>query len=68
MNNKDAKNVIYTLKIPKSPEILKMIIASNESNNFENEIVRTEREIDELVYKIYGITEKEQKIIEGNDV
>ena len=30
----------------------------------EEEIKRTDQEIDELVYKIYGITEEEKKIIE----
>ncbi len=32
----------------------------------EEEIKRTDQEIDELVYKLYGITEEEKKIIEGS--
>ena len=32
----------------------------------EEEINRTDQEIDDLVYKIYGITEEEKKIIEGS--
>jgi hypothetical protein len=31
----------------------------------EREIAATDREIDELVYELYGITEEERKIIEG---
>ncbi len=30
----------------------------------KEEINRTDAEIDELIYKIYGITKEEQKIIE----
>jgi hypothetical protein len=30
----------------------------------KNEFEKLEREIDKLVYKIYGITEKEKKIID----
>jgi hypothetical protein len=30
----------------------------------KNEFEKLEREFDELVYKIYGITEEEKKIIE----
>lgn len=32
----------------------------------ENEIGKIDHQIDELVYKVYGITETEQKIIEGS--
>jgi hypothetical protein len=32
----------------------------------EAEIKKTDAEIDDLVYKIYGITDKERKIIEGS--
>jgi len=38
---------------------------TDERTRIENEIKKVDRQIDELVYKIYGITEKEQKII-GN--
>jgi hypothetical protein len=31
----------------------------------ERDIASTDREIDELVYVLYGITDEEQKIIEG---
>jgi len=31
----------------------------------QRQIEKTDREIDDLVYKLYGITEEERKIIEG---
>lgn len=37
---------------------------TSERQQLEAEIARTDREIDELVYKLYGITEEEKKIIE----
>ena len=37
---------------------------TDERAKIEEEIKKTDAEIDELVYKIYGITEKEKKIIE----
>ena len=33
-------------------------------NGLEAEIKKTDREIDYMVYKLYGITEEEKKIIE----
>ena len=37
---------------------------TDERFKIEEEIKKTDREIDELVYKLYGITEEEKKIIE----
>jgi hypothetical protein len=37
---------------------------TDERARIEDEIKKTDGEIDQLVYKIYGITEKEKKIIE----
>lgn len=37
---------------------------TSESAKLEEEIKKTDKEIDELVYKLYGITEEEKKIIE----
>ena len=37
---------------------------TDERARIEEEIKHTDNEIDELVYKIYGITEEEKKIIE----
>jgi len=37
---------------------------TSETAKLEEEIKKTDNEIDELVYKLYGITEEEKKIIE----
>ncbi|MBI5159054.1 hypothetical protein HY992_02945 [Candidatus Micrarchaeota archaeon] len=37
---------------------------SSERQRLEVEVARTDKEIDELVYQLYGITEKEKKVIE----
>lgn len=37
---------------------------TEERARIEDEIKRTDKEIDELVYKLYGITNDERKIIE----
>ncbi|GAH86144.1 unnamed protein product, partial [marine sediment metagenome] len=34
-------------------------------NQIQQQIEKTDREIDELVYKLYGITEEERQVIEG---
>ena len=39
-------------------------LAPSELDRLEREIASTDAEIDDLVYELYGITEKEQKIIE----
>ena len=38
---------------------------TDERARIEEEIKKVDKEIDELVYKLYGITEEEKKIIEG---
>ena len=38
---------------------------TDERTRIENEIKKIDRQIDELIYKVYGITEKQQKIIEN---
>ncbi len=35
-------------------------------DHLEREIASTDREIDELVYELYGVTDEERKIIEGS--
>ena len=39
---------------------------SFESQELEREITRTDKEIDNLVYDLYGLTEEERKIVEGS--
>lgn len=36
-----------------------------EKNTLHRQIAATDKQIDDLVYKLYGITEEERKIIEG---
>ena len=40
----------------------------SEKDQIQRQIEKTDREIDEIVYKLYGITEGERKIIEGGQV
>ena len=40
-------------------------LAPSQLDRLEREIAATDEEIDELVYRLYGITEEERKIIEG---
>jgi type II restriction/modification system DNA methylase subunit YeeA len=37
---------------------------TDEKSEVEQEIKKVDTEVDELVYKLYGITEEEKKIIE----
>lgn len=39
---------------------------SNKYNSIKSEIEKTDKKIDEEVYKLYGLTEEEIKIVEGN--
>ncbi len=41
-------------------------LAPSELNRPEREIASTDREFDDLVYELYGITGEERKIIEGS--
>jgi hypothetical protein len=40
-------------------------LAPSELDRLEREIASTDREIDDLVYELYGITDEERRIIEG---
>lgn len=40
-------------------------LAPSELDRLEREIAATDEQIDELVYELYGITDEEKKIIEG---
>jgi len=39
--------------------------SDSEKELFEHQIKATDKEIDELVYKLYGLTEEEIKVVEG---
>ncbi|MBA4313027.1 MAG: restriction endonuclease subunit M, partial [Chlorobiaceae bacterium] len=41
--------------------------AESEKELFEHQIKATDREIDELVFRLYGLTEEEIKLVEGKD-
>jgi metal-sulfur cluster biosynthetic enzyme len=41
------------------------ISKGSEKDQIQRKIEKTDKEIDDLVYKLYGITAKEKKIIEG---
>ena len=65
----DNKNLFIVTKTKKpmlsgicsSRKQIKMLSSDFEANKKE---IKIYREIDELIYKIYGITEKEKKIID----
>jgi len=48
-------------------DILKIVGRDNWSNNAENQakVRKYEKQIDQMVYKLYGLTEEEIKIVEG---
>ena len=39
----------------------------NEKDQIQQQIENTDKEIDQLVYKLYGLTEEEIKIVENED-
>ena len=41
---------------------------SSRKEQIQRQIKKTDREIDELVYKLYGIMDEERKVIEGKQV
>jgi len=48
---------IFDLKKPK-------VLKAARKNKFSNRSKKKDKEIDNLVYKLYGITEEERKVIE----
>jgi len=40
----------------------------SEKDQIQRQIEKTDKEIDEKVYNLYGITEEERKIIDGGQV
>ena len=63
---KDVKNLIYNIPVPKSEEVIKEIISlSKDKERINEKNKKLEKEINELVYKLYGITEEEKRIIDG---
>ena len=42
------------------------VVEHSSTLQLDREIASTDAEIDELVYELYGITDEERKIVEGN--
>ena len=55
--------MIYNIGVPKSDDILNEIVRRDKTE-IEEEIRKLEKEINELVFEIYGVTE-EREIIEA---
>jgi len=65
-NAKDVKSVIINIAVPKSKEVLKEIISkgSVDRSQIEEQTRKLEQEINDMVYKLYGLNEEEVSIIE----
>jgi type I restriction-modification system DNA methylase subunit len=63
---KDVKNVILNIPVPKSDDVLKEVVRKGGADQLQirEKVKKLEREIDEIVYNIYGITAGEKRIIE----
>jgi len=63
---KEAKAIVLNIPLPKSEEVLKEIIkrGAKSHSKVKEEVAELEREINDLVYNIYGITKDERRIIE----
>lgn len=42
-------------------------VKGSKKEQIQRQIEKTDKEIDEMVYKLYGITKRERKIIEGRE-
>ena len=45
---------------------MELTAKNSQKDQIQRQIEKTDKEIDEIVYKLYGITEEEKKIIEGD--
>jgi len=66
LKSKEVKNIILNISVPKSEEVFKEIIKKGNLDQSEiiEKIKKLEREINYLVYEIYGLTTKEIQNIE----
>ncbi len=62
-----AKLVDKTLNLNKKLQKLHPVFNEEEYNEIKSEIEKTDKLIDQKVYKLYGLTEEEIKIIERNN-
>lgn len=61
------KQLVNLAKVPDRTDTrdnLRKVIFASEKEPIERQIAATDRKIDELVYKLYGLTEEEVSIIE----
>lgn len=70
LRGKTNYEVVNLIKIPKSPAHIKTILDKQRKLLQEIEALKhrwddIDKEIDEKVYKLYGLTKKEIKIVEG---
>jgi type I restriction-modification system DNA methylase subunit len=63
----DVKSLVINIPVPKSTEIINEIIDKGNIDPIKigQQVKKLEQEIDELVYKIYGLTKKDIDIIEA---
>jgi len=69
VGDKKQQEEIITLvdkMISLNRELHEALLHSNEWENIKSEIEKTDKKIDEEVYKLYGLTKEEIKIIEDN--
>ncbi len=71
--NKNKENTMHDKMVKLVDKMLKLnekkvaLLPGSKREKIEREVQITDEKIDELVYELYGITEEEKKIIEGNN-
>jgi type I restriction-modification system DNA methylase subunit len=72
LRGKTNSEVVDLIRIPKSPAQLKKVLQKHQEllkqiEELKHRRAEIDREIDEKVYKLYGLTEEEIKIVKGSD-
>ena len=72
LRGKTNSEVVGLIRIPKSPDQLKNILQKrqdllNQIEELKHRQAEIDKEIDEIVYKLYGLTEEEIKIVKKSD-
>ena len=64
---KELKKQKFQLSLSEEAEWMQYFTEQKDkAQNLKREIDKTDREIDEMVYKLYGLTEEEIKIVQQN--
>jgi len=66
MNKRLEKAKLALQPLDNNKKLQQESLTELEKQKLQKEIKKTDNEIDELVYQLYGITEEEKKIIEEN--